>query len=131
VTSSRQDSGQRGEAVAASFLRRKGFRILERNFLLRGGELDLICRKGSTLVFVEVRARANLAFGHPLESITAAKRRHLLRAALVYLKKNHWEEQPFRFDLVAILWDERGWPKEITHLENCLEEERMPSKVTR
>jgi putative endonuclease len=121
VASSRQDSGQRGEAVAASFLRRRGYRILERNYRLVGGELDLICQKGATLVFVEVRARANLAYGHPLESITAAKRRHLLRAALVYLKMKHWEERPFRFDLVAILWDEHDRPKEITHLENCLE----------
>lgn len=120
---SRQDSGRRGEAVAASFLRRRGFRILARNFRLVGGELDLICRKGAILVFVEVRARANLAFGHPVESITAAKRRHLVRAGLVYLKKMHWEERPFRFDLVAILWDERGRPKEIIHLENCLEGE--------
>ena len=121
MTSSRQDSGQRGEAVAAAFLRRRGFRILERNYRLRGGELDLICQKGATVVFVEVRARANLAFGHPVESITAAKRRHLLRAALVYLKMKHWEERPFRFDLVAILWDQRDRPKEIIHLENCLE----------
>jgi putative endonuclease len=81
----------------------------------------LICQKGATLVFVEVRSRANLAFGHPVESITAAKRRHLVRAALVYLKKQHWEERPFRFDLVAILWDQRGRPKEIIHLENGLE----------
>lgn len=121
MTFSRQDSGQRGEAVAASFLRRRGFRILVRNYRLRGGELDLICSKGTTLVFVEVRSRANLAYGHPLESITAAKRRHLLRAALVYLKMQHWEERPFRFDLVAILWDQRGRPKEIIHLENFLE----------
>lgn len=121
MTSSRQDSGQRGEAVAASFLRRRGFRILVRNYRLRGGELDLICSKGATLVFVEVRSRANLAYGHPVESITAAKRRHLLRAALVYLKLQQWEERPFRFDLVAILWDERGRPKEIIHLENFLE----------
>ncbi|MBI3140573.1 MAG: YraN family protein [Rhodocyclales bacterium] len=79
------DTGKHAEELAARFLARHGLRIVGRNYRCRGGEIDLICRDGATLVFVEVRLRSNPRFGGAAASITAAKQRRLIRAASHYL----------------------------------------------
>ena len=96
--------GDAGEALAAAYLERRGLRILSRNYRCRFGEIDLVAESGSTLVFVEVRARRSDDFGGPGESITAAKRRRLVAAARHYLAATG--ERPARFDVVLI----RGEP---------------------
>ena len=92
--------GARAEALAAGFLERKGLSILERNHRCRGGEVDLICRDGSAVVFVEVRLRSSEAHGGAAGSITPRKRRRLILAA------RHWlagrPEMPCRFDAVLL-----------------------------
>lgn len=113
--------GPQGERLAENFLKRSGFRILERNFRINGGEIDLICEKRGIIVFVEVKARKSLVSGHPLESITPFKRERLLRTGLFYLNEKKIPDKPFRFDLVAIVFDDGGEVKEIKHLENFLE----------
>ena len=65
--------GSYGERVAAAFVRRNGYRVLTRNFTSERGEIDLVCRDGDTLVFVEVRSRTGEQFGRPAESIDARK----------------------------------------------------------
>jgi putative endonuclease len=92
--------GARAETIAARHLERQGLRIEARNFRVRGGEVDLIARDGSTLVFVEVRLRRHAAFGGAAASITAAKRRRLVLAARHYLQRR--PEQPCRFDCVLL-----------------------------
>lgn len=77
--------GSEAEALAARYLERCGLRILERNFRVRGGEIDLICRDQQTLVFVEVRLRSRSDFGGAGASITRTKRRRLILAAQHYL----------------------------------------------
>ena len=77
--------GRLAEDAAATFLQQQGLRLVERNYQCRFGEIDLIAREGGTLVFVEVRMRANGAFGGAAASITAAKRQKLLRTARHYL----------------------------------------------
>jgi putative endonuclease len=119
---SRKQAGPAGEAFAAQFLKRKGFRLLERNYRSRWGEIDLICQKGGILVFVEVKTRTSLASGHPLEAITPWKRDRLLRTGQCYLLAHRAQERPYRFDLVAIVWDSTGTPPQVSHLENVLEE---------
>ncbi|MCR4433528.1 MAG: YraN family protein [Caldiserica bacterium] len=114
--------GPQGEKSAEKYLFKKGFRILERNFRERGGEIDLVCERKGIIVFVEVKSRRSLVRGHPLESITPFKKERLLRAGYLYLAKKGILGKPFRFDLVTIVWDERGRVKEIEHLENFLEE---------
>ena len=79
------DRGQHAESLAAAFLQQQGLKLVVRNYRCRFGEIDLIARDGKTLVFVEVRMRASDAFGGAAASITAAKRRKLLRAARHYL----------------------------------------------
>jgi putative endonuclease len=92
--------GARAEALAAGWLERRGLSVLERNFRVRGGEIDLVCRDGRTLVFVEVRLRRNGDFGGAAASITAGKRRRLILAARHYLARQ--PDADSRFDCVLM-----------------------------
>lgn len=92
--------GREAEALAARYLEGHGQRLLERNFLVRGGEIDLICRDGKTLVFVEVRLRSRSDFGGAGASITASKRRRIILAARHYLAGK--PECDCRFDCVLL-----------------------------
>jgi putative endonuclease len=94
--------GALAEARAAEFLQRKDYRVVDRNWTCRGGEIDLVCEDGDTLVFVEVRARADASHGTPLETVLDYKRRRIIRAAKLYLTANSLWERACRFDVVAI-----------------------------
>ena len=103
---SRKNIGYYGERVAAKALMKRGYRLLEHNYTIRGGELDLILEKGNELVFVEVKTRRNTHFGSPLESITPQKQRHLRRAAEVYLCSLPDADRDIRFFAVAVILDD-------------------------
>jgi putative endonuclease len=92
--------GPRAEAEAAAYLERKGYAILERNYRLPFGEIDIVAREGGTVVFVEVKARSGAGFGGPEAAVDSRKRRKLLRAAAAWLQSRRWEG-PARFDVVA------------------------------
>ncbi len=93
--------GQQAEDLAAAFLQRQGLIIVERNFRVRGGEIDLVARHGSTLVFVEVRLRSRADFGGAAASITAQKQARLIRAAEHYLLRFS-TLPPCRFDALLL-----------------------------
>ena len=93
-------AGAGAEALAAEFLTRHGLRVLERNYRVRGGEIDLICADGDCLVFVEVRLRSSRGFGGAGASITPAKQRRIVLAAGHYLAGKR--ERPCRFDAVLL-----------------------------
>lgn len=95
-----EPSGQAAENLAAAYLRSRGLNTVARNYRCRGGEVDLICTDGSTLVFVEVRLRRSSEFGGAAASITAAKRRRILTAARHYLAGGR--ERACRFDVVLL-----------------------------
>lgn len=105
---SRNDLGRRGEEVAASFLRRAGYRVLKRNFTCPSGELDLICCHQGVLIFVEVKTRRDDAAGEPEENITPAKQRQLQRAARAWLAAHGEPNRPYRFDAVSVVIPEQG-----------------------
>ena len=96
-------TGSYGERVAASFLRSRGYRILYRNFLTRDGEIDLVCRDGDVLAFVEVRSRASIDFGRPAETVTPAKENALRQAAARYLQLLNRTDVFYRFDVVEVM----------------------------
>jgi putative endonuclease len=98
---SRKKAGIDAEALAGRFLEAQGLTILERNYRVRRGEIDLIARDGATLVFVEVRLRSSARFGGAAESITAAKRARLVAAAQVYLLGQRGDP-PCRFDAILL-----------------------------
>ena len=94
--------GERAEAAAAAYLGSKGLEILTRNFRCKLGELDLVARDGDTLVFVEVRYRGDGSLCNPLESITPAKQRKTVRAAMSYLQRHKLFDSPCRIDVVSV-----------------------------
>lgn len=112
--------GERGEAVAEAYLKGKKYRVIERNFRCRGGEVDIIARDGQTLVFVEVKARQTLNYGPPQLAVTPFKQRQISKAALTWLAKNKMEDQPARFDVVAITLPDHDVP-EIEHIRDAFE----------
>lgn len=109
-TISRQAAGAAGEDRAAGFLRSRGLRLVERNFRVRGGEIDLVCDDGGMAVFVEVRLRSGMAYGGAAASITSAKQARLLVAARHWLARHG--ERPCRFDCVLIQDGRLEWLKD-------------------
>lgn len=99
---SRVARGAAAEDLARRYLEARGLTLVTRNYRCRVGELDLIMRDGDQLVFVEVRSRRHSRFGTPAESVTWTKQQRLLRAAALYLQRQHLD-LPCRFDVVAIL----------------------------
>lgn len=101
--------GARGEKLAARHLRRRGYKVLYRNFRARGGgEVDIVCRHGQTLVFVEVKTRSGLAYGRPGDAVDLPKQRLIIRGALAWLKLLRFPDIVFRFDIVEVLVDPTG-----------------------
>lgn len=98
--------GEQAERHAERYLRDRGYDLLARNYSCRAGELDLIMRKGDTLVFVEVRYRRGAGFGGPAESIDANKRKRLRTTAEHFLQRYRGEAyESCRFDVMALMGD--------------------------
>lgn len=95
-------TGIYGEELARKYLKEQGYRILEMNYRIRGGEIDIVARDGEYLVFVEVKARWSHEYGPPAESITPWKIKYLLKTAQFYLLKIKWEDKPYRLDFVSV-----------------------------
>lgn len=111
------DLGRRGEELAARALERAGWRVLHRNFLLGHKEIDLVAQRGETIAFVEVKTRAGSSCGHPLEAVTAAKRREIETVARAWVARHGRAADIYRFDAVSIIWD-RG-VAELEHIEDA------------
>src|SRR5687767_1479108 len=104
--------GTRGEKLACQFLKRSGYKILYRNFRGRtGGEIDVVCRDGDTLVFVEVKTRTGEDFGRPIEAIDRDKRKRLSRGGLAWLRLLNDPDILFRFDVVEVIIAEGAEPR--------------------
>jgi putative endonuclease len=102
--------GDAGEEVAARHLAAQGLAVLARNFRVKGGEIDIVCRDGDTTVFVEVRRRAKADFGGAGASITPAKQKRLILAARHWLARHG--ECACRFDCVLLDGNRLEWLKD-------------------
>jgi putative endonuclease len=111
--------GDRGENVAARFLRNRGYKILLRNFRCELGEIDIVARDGNTLVFVEVKTRS-YDEPTPEEQVNAAKQHQLSRVARFYLSRYGVPQPPARFDVVAVVWP-NGHTPQIRHTPHAFE----------
>lgn len=101
-----KELGRRGERRAAWFYRLRGYSIVERNVRLRGGEIDLIVRRGRALAFVEVKTRQSLTAGEGYEAVDRAKQLQLVRLAAEYLSRHpHFGE--IRYDVLSLYWNGR------------------------
>lgn len=99
----KDELGRRGETLAAEHLTAIGFRLIERNWRCAQGEVDLVLEEGDELVFVEVKTRSSLAFGHPLEAITAQKLARLRRLSAAWCDSHEGWYPRVRIDAVAVL----------------------------
>ncbi|MFT4028667.1 MAG: YraN family protein [Protaetiibacter sp.] len=111
----KDELGRRGERLAERYLLARGYRLVERNWRCRHGEIDLVARDGDTLVFVEVKTRTSTAFGHPFEAITPAKLARLRRLAGLWCETHPRERGRVRIDAVAVLAP-HGTESRIEHL---------------
>lgn len=98
-----QIAGRKGEDLAVQFLKKNGFKIIERNFRIRGGEIDIIALDKDALVFIEVKTRKSDEFGTPLESITPWKMKSLIKAAEFYKYTHGNLPDLMRIDAVSIM----------------------------
>lgn len=103
-------AGIEGENLAVEYLKKQKYKILERNFSSKVGEIDIIAEQNGVLVFVEVKSRENTLFGQPVEAITPAKVRSIVRTAQFFLVSKGKQNSNCRFDVIEIL---RG---EINHI---------------
>ena len=111
-----------GEDAADRWLRRHGYRVLERNFSCRFGEIDIIARKGKYLIFAEVKMRKNADHGAAREFVTPAKQKRIFQTAEYWLMKNPTDLQP-RFDVLEVYAPEGTATRkpEINHLEDAFQ----------
>jgi len=113
--------GREGEDLAARFLMKQGYRILERNYRTRSGEIDLVALHEGAVVFVEVKTRTSDAFGAPELAVTPRKQQRMVKAALAYIKQRKLHQVPCRFDVVAIT---KAAKQEVEHIRNAFEMDR-------
>ncbi len=122
----RAAQGERGEALAAEFLRRNGLTILRRNCRSRWGEIDLLAREGDAVVFVEVKTRASERWGLPEDAVTPAKRFKLGLTARALCDHFRLWDRPLRFDVVAVRVGPDG-ASEVRHFRDAFPLRLKPS----
>lgn len=110
-----QHIGKIGEQIAADFLTDLGYEVLDRNFKVRYGEIDLVALDGDLIVFVEVKTRTSDTFGTPEGSITSAKLARLENAALLWLQEHPDAPDDWRVDVIAILIDRHNQVRDLQH----------------
>lgn len=111
--------GQTGENAAARYLMLHGYRLLERNYRSRFGEIDIIAKKGETLVFAEVKTRGRCALDTPGASVDAFKQRKIIKTAQFYIINKQLADADLRFDVIEI--ELYGVHCKINHIENAFE----------
>jgi len=105
MVNERKKLGNRGEKIATNFLKKQGYRIIEKNYHSRLGEIDIVAKEGKYIVFAEVKTRCSTDFGLPEEALSYDKRRRLSKLALGYLTHRRIKDTNCRFDVVSILMD--------------------------
>ncbi len=102
MTFARLSVGRRGEELAAAYLAKVGYRIIERNYRCVFGELDIVAEEGDSIVFIEVKSRRSAAYGDPQLAVDFRKQKKISMAALDYLEKKRQHNRNARFDVVAV-----------------------------
>ena len=115
-----RDTGRWGEDLAADHLGGLGYRVLERNYRVRGGEADLICSKGDLVVVVEVKTRLVRGFGAPQEAVDRRKARRVVKAGRAYCRRRGISLANLRMDVVSVEGDPAGGTPRIRHFVSAL-----------
>lgn len=101
----KQQTGKMGEELACRHLKKRGYRIIERNYRCRYGEIDIITRKDNCLIFMEVRSKTGTGYGTPAESLTGPKKQRLTASIMNYLGSHDTLNDDWRLDFIAIMLD--------------------------
>ncbi|MEX0804197.1 MAG: YraN family protein [Candidatus Binatia bacterium] len=109
--------GKEGEQIAERYLKKKGYKLVERNYRCAVGELDLIALDRRVIVFVEVKTRTGSGFGTPLEAVEFRKQKKMIHAAQFFLNAKRLNQREARFDIVGISWS--GPLPVVEHIENA------------
>lgn len=110
-----REKGEIGENIASKYLLNKGAEILERNYRIRSGEIDIIAKLDNEIVFIEVKSRSNKKYGSPCESVNYKKIKKITNTAKYYMLINNLYEVPIRFDVVEIYFGD----KKLKHIVNA------------
>jgi putative endonuclease len=117
MSAARQAFGELGERIAERWLRRRGWRVVQRRFRSGHRDIDLVVERDGTVAFVEVKARKGAEFGGPVQAVNYRKRKELERSAMVWIDRHGRQEESYRFDVVGVLLD--GAEVRICHVENA------------
>jgi putative endonuclease len=117
----RKTTGMIGEKLAADFLTKQGYTIIETNYHCKEGEVDIIAMDSEFLVFIEVRTKNSRAFGSPEESVTKRKKEHLKNVAVRYRETHDGLPVQWRIDFVAVELDRTGKPSRLEVIKNAVE----------
>lgn len=117
MSAARQAFGELGERIAERWMRRQGWRVVQRRFRSGHRDIDLVVERDGMVAFVEVKARRGEAFGGPVQAVSWRKRKELERSALVWIDRHGREAESYRFDVVGVLL--RGADVRVCHVENA------------
>lgn len=116
---SRKETGRFGEYIASKYLEQNGVKILEKNFRVKTGEIDIIGLEKNILIFYEVKTRTNNNFGTPAESVTYFKQMHIKNTAMEYISTTRPKFKGIRFDVIEVILDNNLMLKNINHIINA------------
>ncbi len=116
-----KDTGKKGEKIAERYLVRRGYKILERNYIVKGSEIDIIAEKDGEIHFIEVKTRSSSSFGNPADAVTFYKKKAIIHGAKIYLMKNpDYFDRIISFDVCEIILNKKMFfNKEINFIENA------------
>ena len=114
----KQKIGKIGEDIATKYLESKGYIIIERNFIAKQGEIDIIAKDKDELVFVEVKTRTNNLYGKPADAVNELKQKHLISTVKYYLYSNHLENEFVRLDVIEVYLSNKTYS--VNHIKQIL-----------
>ena len=114
----RHEIGKVGENLAVQYLQELGYIIVERNFVAKQGEIDIVARDKEELVFIEVKTRTNNLFGKPIDAVNTPKQKHLISTVKYYLYSKHLENEFVRLDVIEIYLQEKSY--KINHIKQII-----------
>src|SRR6478752_882865 len=122
MSAATQEFGELGERIAERWLKRKGWRLVQRRFRIGHRDIDLIVTRDDTVAFVEVKARRGVEFGDPVEAVNWSKQKELARSASVWIDRHGRPSESYRFDVVGILVE--GERVRVRHVPNAFSIQR-------
>jgi putative endonuclease len=117
MSAARQRFGELGERIAERWLRRQGWRVVQRRFRSGHRDIDLVVERDGTIAFVEVKARKGTAFGDPVEAVNWSKQRELARSAAIWIDRHGRPSEVYRFDVIGVLVE--GERVRVRHVANA------------